>query len=83
VRVTSFGDKARLAWQRVFLSRAEMTETYPASRASRHLYGYYARRVGHVVRSYMTHSLRRARLLTTSPERKSSAALVRWLSGKS
>jgi hypothetical protein len=83
VGVTSFADKTRLAWQRVFLSRDEMAKTYPASRKSRHLYGYYARRVGHVVRSYTIHTLRRARLLTTSPERKSSVALVKWLSSKS
>jgi hypothetical protein len=82
VRVTSFGDMARLAWRRVFLSRAEMAATYPASRQARYLHWYYARRVGHVVLSYLTHTLRRARLLTTGSNRKNRAALVKWLQSK-
>ena len=77
----TFRDKARLSLRRVFLSRAEMAATYPSARGAALLFPWYARRVGRVVRSYAVHSLRRARLLATSPERRNTAALVRWLSG--
>ena len=80
--VTGFSDRAKLAWTRVFLSRAEMAAMYPASRNSRCLCLYYARQVGRVVTLYTTHTLRRARLMM-SRERDRNAALVRWLSEKS
>ena len=79
MRAASLRDRARLSWKRIFLSREEMAAVYPSFRNSRFLCLYYVRRVGHVVRSYTTHTLRRARLMATSPERESSAALVRWL----
>jgi hypothetical protein len=79
IHTTTLADKARLSWKRVFLSREEMAATYPGSRRSRFLCFYYARRVGHVVRSYAVHTLRRAHLMASSPERESAAALVRWL----
>ena len=78
MRATALGDKAKLSWRRVFLSRDEMAATYPASRDMRYLYFYYARRVGHLVRSYTTHTLRRARLML-GRGRDRNAALVRWL----
>jgi hypothetical protein len=81
VQVTSLGDKARLSWKRVFLSRDEMAAMYPASRNSRHLCFYYARRVGHVVRSFTTHTLRRAGLMMQRRGRDRNATLVRWLNG--
>jgi hypothetical protein len=77
----SFGDKARVSWGRVFMSRAEMASRYPDSRTSRHLYPYYALRVRDVVRAFGSYVLRRARLLMQSRGRDPSAALVRWLSG--
>jgi hypothetical protein len=82
IHAKSLGDTARLSVRRVFLSREEMAATYPASRNARCLYFYYARRVGYLVRSYTTHTLRRARLMR-SRGGGPNAALVRWLSGKS
>jgi hypothetical protein len=76
--VTGFSDGVKLAWTRVFLSRAEMAAMYPASRNSSCLYLYYARQVGRVVTLYTTHTLRRARLMM-SRERDRNAALVNWL----
>jgi len=83
VGTKSLGDRARLSWERVFLSREEMAATYPASRGSRHLYLYYALRLGHVMRSYWTHTLRRGRLIMQSRGRDQNVSLVNWLkSGK-
>ena len=76
-------DKARLTWRRIFLSRDEMAEVYPASLRSRLIYFHYARRVGHVVRSYVVHSFLRAHFMISSSERDRNVALVKWLSGKS
>ena len=81
--VESIGDKARLLWDRVFLSRGEMGETYPASRNSRHLYRYYALRIRDVIRTYSSHTLRRGRLMVQNRGRDRNAALVNWLSEKS
>ena len=75
----TLADKARLSWRRVFLSRDEMAEVYPASRNSRHLRFYYALRIGHVIGAYATHTLRRARLML-GRGRDLQADLVRWLS---
>ena len=77
--VKSFGGKAKLSWERVFLSRDEMAATYPASRNSRHLHFYYALRLGHVTRSFGTHALRRARLMVQSRGRDRKDSLVNWL----
>lgn len=74
----TLADKAKLFWRRVFLSRGEMFATYPASRNSRYLWFYYARRVGHAIRSYTTHTVRRARLMK-SRGGDPNAALVNWL----
>jgi hypothetical protein len=77
----SFGDKARLLWQRVFLTRGEMAAIYPASRDSRHLYRYYVLRLRDVIRTYWSHTFRRGRLMSQSRGRDRHA-LVNWLSGK-
>jgi hypothetical protein len=81
IHTPSFGDTARLSWRRVFLSREEMAATYPASRNARYLYLYYVRRVGHLVWSYTTHTLRRA-LLMLKRGRDPQADLVRWLNSE-
>jgi len=78
----SFGDKARLVWKRVFLSRTEMAETYPASRNSRLLYRFYVLRLRDVIRTYWSHTFRRGRLTVQSHGHDPNAALVNWLSGK-
>jgi hypothetical protein len=77
----SFGDKARVSWRRVFLSRGEMASHYPDSRTSRHLYPYYALRLRDVVRAFGSYVRRRARLMMLSRGRDPSAALVKWLNG--
>jgi|WetSurMetagenome_2_1015567.scaffolds.fasta_scaffold25747_2 hypothetical protein len=76
----SFGDKVRLVWERVFLSRTEMAETYPESRNSRHLYLYYALRLRDVIRTYWSHTFRRGQVMVQSHGRDPNAALVNWLS---
>ncbi|MCX6842425.1 MAG: nucleotidyltransferase family protein [candidate division WOR-3 bacterium] len=73
------GDKAKLFWERVFLSREEMAAIYPASRNSRHIYLYYALRLRDVIRTYWSHVLSRGRLLARSRRRDRTAALVKWL----
>jgi len=44
--------KVKRLWKRVFLSREAMASEYPASRNSRHLYGYHARRLWFVIRKW-------------------------------
>ncbi len=58
-----------------------MLATYPASRHSQYLHFYYARRVGHVIGSYTTHTLRRVRLML-SRDRDPHADLARWLNSE-
>jgi hypothetical protein len=47
-----FAHKVKRLWKRVFLSREAMAAEYPASRHSRHLYGYHARRLWYVIRKW-------------------------------
>jgi hypothetical protein len=77
--VESLGDKVRLLWERVFLSRGEMAETYPASRNARHLYRYYALRLRDVIRTYWSHTFRRGRLMMHGRGGDPNASLVNWL----
>ncbi len=80
----SLSDMTGLSLNRVFLSRKEMAATYPESRGARLLHPYYIRRVGHVLRTYVIHTLRRAWLMAHRPARDRDAALSEWLeSGKS
>ena len=82
-RAESLGDKARLPWKRVFLSRDEMAARYPASRDSRHFYFYYALRLRDVIRNFGSHALSRGRLMVRSRGRGREVLLVNWLkSGK-
>jgi len=75
-RANTLAEKAGLAWRRVFLSRSEMAATYPKSRVGFFLAWYYGRRVVDLVGRYLSHSLRRRRLLRQG---RDHAALVRWL----
>ncbi|MCX6844909.1 MAG: nucleotidyltransferase family protein [candidate division WOR-3 bacterium] len=75
----SLGDKVRLSWKRVFLSRDEMAAIYPASRNSRHLYLYYALRLRDVIRTFGSHTLKRGRLMVRSRGVDPNASLVNWL----
>jgi hypothetical protein len=77
----SFPDKARVSWERIFLSREQMASRYPDSRTSHHLYPYYALRVRDVARAFGAYVLRRARLLMQTRGREPAAALVKWLNG--
>jgi hypothetical protein len=78
----SFGDKVRLVWERVFLSRTEMAEIYPESSNSQHLHLYHALRLRDVIRTYWSHTFRRGQVTVQSRGRDPNAALVNWLSGK-
>jgi hypothetical protein len=81
--VRSLGDKARLFWERVFLSHGEMAAIYPASRDSRHLHFYYALRLRDVIRSFGSYTLRRGLPVIRSRGRAGNVSLVNWLrSGK-
>ena len=81
--VRSIGDKVKLSWGRVFLSRGEMAEMYPASRDSKHPWFYYALRLRDVIRTFRSHALERGRLTTRSRGRNRYVALFNWLeSGK-
>jgi hypothetical protein len=75
----SIGEKARLSWERVFLSREEMAATYPASRNTRHLYFYYTLRLRDVVGSALSHTFERGRLMMRGRGHDRNAALVNWL----
>jgi|GEM_PF-423048 len=73
------GEKAKFLRERVFLSREEMAEKYPASRGSKHFYLYYALRLRDGIRAYTFHALRRARLMLQRRRRERYNALYEWL----
>jgi hypothetical protein len=73
------GEKAKFLRERVFLSRDEMAEKYPASRGSRFFYLYYALRLRDGIRAYSFHALRRTRLMMQRRRRERYAALHNWL----
>jgi hypothetical protein len=79
----SLGDKAKLSWGRVFLSREEMAAKYPASRNSRHLGRYYVLRLRDVTRTFGSYALKRGRSMMRIRGRDRRVLLVNWLkSGK-
>jgi len=79
----SIGDKVKLLWRRVFLSRDEMAAVYPAARNSGFLWSYYLLRVRDVVRAYWFRTARRGLPLVRGPEKDRNVSLVNWLkSGK-
>jgi hypothetical protein len=75
----SVGDKVKLSWERVFLSRGEMAAIYPASRVSKHLWFYRALRLRDVIRTLWSHALRRGVLMVRSRGRDRNDSLVKWL----
>jgi len=77
--VRSFADIARLSWERVVISREEMTAMYPGARDSDRFYLYYALRLRDVARDYLAHTLRRCRLMMRSRRRDPNALLLNWL----
>ena len=77
--VESLGDKAKLSWERIFLSRGEMAAIYPASRDSKYLYFHYALRLRDVIRAFVSHIRRRGRLMTRSRRHNRKDPLVNWL----
>jgi hypothetical protein len=79
----SLGDKVKLPWKRVFLSRDEMAAIYPASRDSRHLYFYYALRLRDAIRSFGAHTLRRGLPVIRSRGQDRNVSLVNWLRSRS
>jgi hypothetical protein len=79
----SLGDRARLSWKRVFLSRDEMATIYPASRNSKHLWFYYALRLRDVTRTFASYAFRRGLPGMRSRGQDRNVSLVNWLkSGK-
>jgi len=79
----SVGDKARLVGRRVFLSREDMAAKYPASRNAKHFWFYYVLRFRDVIRTYWSHVLARARLMTRNLGNSRQVSLANWLrSGK-
>ena len=77
--VRSFGGKAKLSWKRVFLSRGQIAAMYPRSRESKHVWFYYARRLGYAIWSFGSHTLRRTWLTMRSRGRDRNLALFNWL----
>ena len=79
VGARSLGDKAKLLWERVFLSRDQMARVYPASRNSRCLCSYYALRLRDVVRNRGATVLRLARSPGYRQSASKSAVVANWL----
>jgi len=79
----SAGEKARLVWERVFLSREEMADVYPGSRDAKYLCFYYVRRFRDVFAMHGA-SVPRVMLSRDIRQRASMmAAVTSWLeSGK-
>jgi len=77
------GERVKLIWGRVFLSREEMAELYPAARNARHLCPYYTRRFRDVLVAHGA-SVPRVMLSRDIRQRASKmAAVADWLkSGK-
>ncbi|MBN2536992.1 nucleotidyltransferase family protein [candidate division WOR-3 bacterium] len=73
----SAGDRAKLAWRRVFLSRAELATKYPESRDDRLPWRGYLRRLREVASAWRLHS--RARSAPAGPGLDELAA---WLEGE-
>ena len=75
----SFGDKARLLWERIFLSRDQMAVVYPASRNSRFLCLYYVLRFREVMRNRGATLLRLARSPSYRQTASKDAVVANWL----
>jgi hypothetical protein len=73
----TFGAKLKLAWHRVFLSRAELADRYPDSRNSRLPGRFYWRRVRDVTRTWRLHARARGRLNSAGPS--GDVSLAEWL----
>jgi hypothetical protein len=79
----SVGDKARLVWRRIFLSREDMGVKYPASRDAKHFWFYYVLRLRDVMGTYWSHVLARARLTARNTVSSRQTLVASWLkSGK-
>jgi hypothetical protein len=79
VGARSLGDKAKLLWERVFLSRDLMAAVYPGSRHSRHLYFYYALRLRDVIRNRGATVLHLARSPGYRRSASKSGVVANWL----
>jgi len=75
----TLGDKAKMLWKRVFISRDEMGRVYPKSSGSRFLGRYYALRLRDAMRDRGATALK----LASSPEyaqsELESTAVANWL----
>jgi hypothetical protein len=75
----SLGDKVKLFWDRIFLSRDEMAAMYPASRDSRHLLSYYVLRFRDVTRAHGPAVLRMIRSREDRQSMSKRVAVADWL----
>jgi hypothetical protein len=75
----SIGGKAKLSWERIFLSREKMAVLYPASRKAKHFWLYYVLRLRDVARTLVAHVLRRGLPTKRSGMEGRNAALANWL----
>jgi hypothetical protein len=79
----SLGDRARLFWNRVFVSRSEMAEKYPQSRNAKHLCFYYARRLRDVMDAHGPDVPRVVQSRDLRQRASKMASVAEWLkSGK-
>jgi hypothetical protein len=79
----SLSGKAKLSWERIFLSREDMAVMYPAARQAKHLWPYYVLRLRDVTRTLAAAVFRRGLPTARSGMQGRNAALANWLrSGK-
>ncbi|MBM3313510.1 hypothetical protein FJY70_02825 [candidate division WOR-3 bacterium] len=76
---SSTTEKVKFAWDRVFLSREELAERYPAALGSRHLALYYARRLWDVFLAYVHHACARARPPSLGQQSAAGGVVLDWL----
>ncbi len=75
----SVGDRARLVWKRVFLSRQDMEVKYHKARDAKHLWFYYVLRLRDIIRTYWSHILARTRLKTGTRASSRQTSVAEWL----
>jgi hypothetical protein len=78
----TLADKARLLWQRVFISREEMARVYPASRGSRFLGRYYALRLRDAIRDRGATAMKLARSSEYTQEESENGTVANWLKSR-
>jgi hypothetical protein len=75
----SLGDRARLAWERVFLSRDDLADIYPKSRNAGNIHLYRLRRLGDVLKAHGRSVPRLVRSRAMRQGTAKMAAVTDWL----